>query len=110
MESTLSFEELKRDALTRRVNKLISWLHRPDYASWVSHESTTQLIKLIDLIIWALERSISEEDWEQFRMEFLDTRFIVADTFQNDVQESSTYYTALSEVEDTLLKYLTFIN
>lgn len=100
----------KRIALTRRANKLIEWLERPEYGVYHSHESTVQLIKVADLIIWALERSIPAKDWYDFQFELKGSRFILADTFSNQEAERETYNTAREEIIATLHSYLGFIN
>ncbi len=100
----------KRQALTRRANKLIGWLSSPDYAVYVDHESTDKLINLINLIIWALERSVQKDQWEPFRYQFLCSRYILLDTFENEEQEKQTYYIALNEVVANLKAYDEFIN
>ncbi len=102
--------EEKRQALTRRANKLIEWLHRPQYAVYVDPESTAQLIKLINLIIWALERSIPANDWEHFKQLLIDGRYLATDKFEDKYQEINAYATTLHMIEDTLKEYTEFIN
>ena len=101
--------EEKRQALTRRANKLIAWLQREEYAHYSSHASTTQLIKVTDLIIWALERSIPLNDWLEFDSQFKGSRFILTDTFLTEDAERETYNMARAEIISTLHSYLEFI-
>lgn len=99
----------KRQALTRRANKLIEWLERPDYAIYAGHESSVQLIKVADLIIWALERSIPLNDWLEFDSQLKGSRFIIADTFLAEDAEREMYNVARMEIVLTLHSYLEFI-
>ena len=107
--SSPTFQELKRDALVLRANKLIEWLHRPEYNVYNGHESTVQLIKVTDLIIWALERSIPLGEWRPFEEGLRNCRFILTDTFDTEVSEKETYRTAREETIVTLRSYLEFI-
>ncbi len=99
----------KRAALTRRANKLIEWLHRSEYVDYVNGETTTKLIKVIDLIIWALERSIPESEWKPFERDFLATRRIIIDIFETDEAEKAAYEECLRMTVDTLRLYDRFI-
>lgn len=101
--------EEKRIALTRRANKLIEWLQRPEYAIYVDHDSTAHILKVFDLIIWALERSIPKNDWYDFQTEFKGSRFILDDIFKTQEAEIATYNMAREEVIATLQAYLKFI-
>jgi hypothetical protein len=109
MEAAIIFQEQKREALTKRVNKIIGWLHRPDYAVYVNHDTTLHLIKAINLTVWALERSLPPDQWEPFRQEILGARYIILDVFENQTQEMNTYYTCLEEVETALRNYHAYI-
>ena len=72
-----SIQELKRQALIRRSDKLISWLHRPEYADYIDITSTEHLVKLIKLIIWALEKSIPKGKWQSFLEQFLEAKDVL---------------------------------
>jgi hypothetical protein len=99
----------KRHALTRRANMLIARLKRSDHAVYENHESTLQLVKLIDLIVWALERSLPYSDWDDFREAFLGARFMLVDTFETEIAETNAYNSELESVVKTLEKYRDFI-
>jgi hypothetical protein len=59
----LTITEQNRLALTRRATKLIDLLRR-DECAFVNHpESTDKLIKIVDLVIYALEQSVEKADW-----------------------------------------------
>ena len=99
----------KRAALTRRANKLIEWLNRPEYAVYADHDTTTKLIKVIDLIIWALERSIAESEWKPFERKFLKAKRIAADIFDNKEAEQQAYEQARIMTIDALVGYDAFV-
>ena len=98
----------KRQALTRRVHMLIARLQR-EFGTWNDHDSTALLIKYLNLIIWAFERSMPPDEWEPFRQQFLDTRYLLQDTFEVEDNERGTYGMCLQEIESTLHSYLEYI-
>ena len=106
---TLPFQQQKREALTRRANKLIEWLQRPQYAIYKGSESITNLIKVIDLIIWALERSVVEYEWKLFEHDFLECRGLVQDIFETEEAEQVAFDEALKMTIVTLRRYHDFI-
>ena len=104
------FQTLKRQALTRRANKLIEWLHRPEYAIYVDENSITHLIKLIDLIIWALEYSLPDDEWKYFKHRFYKARSKAVEIVENPEQQKDNYYIAVPAVIDTLRSYSEYIS
>ncbi len=58
--------EQRKLALVRRTDKLQAWLSRPDYAEYQNENSTDRLLKLIDLVIYALKDSLPAKDWKPF--------------------------------------------
>lgn len=111
MESSenIPFHEQKRAALIRRANKLIEWLQRPEYAAYKGSTSTTNLIKVIDLIIWTLERSIPEHEWKLFEHDFLQCKGLISDVFETDEAEHAAFDEALRMTAKILWSYHDFI-
>ena len=105
----IDFRELKRQTLTRRTDKLIEWLNRPEYVDYTSGDSTVQLIKVIDLIIWALERSIPMYQWKVFLKDLMDARRNIVDTFETEEIEKENYMRTRRQVINTLTSYGEFI-
>ncbi len=66
--------EQRKFALTRRVDKLMVWLQRPEYAVYENDESTVKLVKLIYLIIYALEMSLPDKEWNSIRRKLIKVR------------------------------------
>ena len=64
----------RREALIRRSDKLIERLRRPENSTYGNEESVDNLLRLIRLIIWALEQSIETEHWQEFRGMFQGSR------------------------------------
>ena len=110
MDTTPTIQDLKRDALTRRANKLIGWLHRPDYSEYVDDSSVAKIIQVIDLIIWALEKSIPLDEWQRFRNELTDARNILTGKTVDKSQERHNFNAAIKSVITTLQSYLDYIN
>lgn len=106
----LPFQELKQQALTRRANKLIEWLQRPEYSVYVDNNSIVQLIKLIDLIIWALERSIPLHEWKPFERQLVDARTCLSDHFETSHDEIINFKRVISEVIAILQSYVAHVN
>lgn len=102
------FQTMKREALTRRANKLIGWLQRPEY-TFVGEASVTHLIKVIDLIKWALENSIPAEDWRHFRRRFNKAINKAVELVETPEQQKNNYSTSIEMVVTTLRSYLEYI-
>ena len=96
----LSFQAQKKAALIRRSDKLIGWLHRDDYAIYVDETSVDYLLKLIKLIIWALEYSIPSEEWREFLLLFQESRKILA------IEEGEDQEQAYKETVESLISSL----
>ena len=78
IDSDTSFEELKRRALIRRADKLMDWLRRPEYAVYVDDDSTDRLLKLIKLVVYALEMSLPPGEWKPFYIKFIALRQMIS--------------------------------
>ena len=111
MDNTLepSFQEQKQQALIRRTDKLIGWLARPDYAQYIDTTSTEHLFKLIDLVIWALERSIPLSEWRPFLRKFRKARKALIglpdDGEKENIDEKTRYFEAIAILLKTLQGY-----
>lgn len=107
--SDIPFEVQKKNALVRRANKLIEWLKRPEYATYTDENSITHVIQLIDLIVWALEKSLPIEEWRLFRESLMAARNVLVDIVETEQEEIDNYYKAIPMIETTLLSYIQYI-
>lgn len=107
MEPEKSLQELKKEALLRRADKLLGWLRRPDYTDYTDHESTDRLIKFVNLTIWAFEQSITREEWKPFFEQFKEIKD-VANNVEGDEKEN--YYNAIALLTATLSNYKEYIS
>ncbi len=109
MDTAWEFQERKREALIRRGRQLIGWLHQPNYTQWKDHDTTLHLAKMINLTIWAFERSIPPDQWEPFKKQLINARYLILDIFETDEAEMTTYAAGLIEVENALTKYIEYV-
>ncbi len=100
MEFDYPLNMTKKDALIRRANRLIEWLHREEYANYVDENSVENLKKLIKRIIWALDQTIPENDWRQFLRLFQESRNILS------IKEGEDQATAYTETTQSLISSL----
>lgn len=106
----LPFHIQKQQALTRRAGKLIEWLERPEYAVYTDENSITHLVKLIDLIVWALEKSLPLEQWRPFRQRLMDARNAIVDIVETENEEKENFYRAIPMLITTLQDYSDYIS
>jgi hypothetical protein len=101
-------EQAKRQALTRRSNKLIEWLRRSEY-NYRNEKSTDKLIRVIDLIIWALERSIPAYNWRHFKVKFAEAMNMAAQPTEDKDELKANYNAAKEATISTLSEYTEYI-
>jgi len=77
----------RKFALTRRVDKLMVWLQRPEYAVYENDGSTGRMAKLIDLIIYALEMSLPDKEWKSIRRKLIKVRNTLTSLPEDDEQD-----------------------
>ncbi len=77
----------KKFANTRRVDKLMVWLQRHEYAVYENDESTAKLVKLIDVIIYALEMSLPDKEWNSIRRKLINVRNTLTGLPEDEEQE-----------------------
>ena len=103
------FLEAKREALTRRADKLIGWLGRPDYTTYDGDESVTHLIKTLDLIVWALEKSLPVYNWRHYKVRFADARGLLTEITEIDDQRKKNFNSCIEMTIATLRSYIDFV-
>ena len=108
-EELIPTPELKRQALCRRTDKLLSWLQRDDYANYVDLKTTDQLLKLIDLAIWAFETSIPKHEWKPLLDLFIEAKNAAVIFAADDNSKVSIYNNALRMLSVALVTYKDFI-
>ena len=81
--------EQRKFAFTRRVDKLMNWLQRPEYAVYENDGSTDKLAKLIDLIIYALELSLPEHKWKPIKRKFTGVKAMLIRHPEDEEHEST---------------------
>jgi len=105
-----SFLELKRAALTRRAQKFINWLSRPEYGQYLDVESPHKLSKTIEIICSTLDRSFEENDWKPFERDFMKAKAVVDDYVKTEGELKANFYSALEMVNEVLSRYMEFLN
>lgn len=95
-------------ALTKRADQLIDRLAKPEHSTYTGVESTENITKQIDLIIWALEKSIDEDDFVQFRNGFNEARNKALE-YTITGQEAEHMAQAIRMATDTLLAYRKYL-
>lgn len=111
IDQNLPLAEQKRLALVRRSDKLISWLGRPEYATYVDTDSTEQLAKLINLVIYALESSLPVTKWKPFRQKLMDLKQMLLgipdyeEKVRFDPDERENYQNAVTVLVSILERY-----
>ena len=93
----------RKQALVRRANRLIEWLHREEYSKYVDESSVENLKKLIKRIIWALEQSLEEEEWREFLLLFQESRKILA--AENEDEQEIAYNETIKSLISSLETY-----
>lgn len=106
--------EQRRFALIRRADKLISWLQRPEYATYENDQSTDHLIKLINLITYALEMSLPDDKWSLFKRKFININQMLLGVAEDDEiefepDEKANYEKTVTALLDILQNYKTAI-
>ncbi len=101
--------EEKRAALIRRAGILIDWLHREDRTVYNAEHSAGDLVYLIDLIIWTLERSIKLSDWKVYYKGFVQARNTINKQVEKDQEKEDNYKVALVTIEETLKEYIQYV-
>jgi hypothetical protein len=104
--------ELKRLAMIRRTDKLMDWLGRPEYARYEDINSTDHLLKLTDLVIYALELSLPENEWKPFLRALKKVKHTVlgytddeASEPEPKIDDAANYYLGTAALLETLKKY-----
>ncbi|MES2702383.1 MAG: hypothetical protein V4649_07080 [Bacteroidota bacterium] len=92
------FRQDERLALLRRSDKLVEWLARPEYRNYADQSSTDKLVKLIDLIVWALEKSIPFKEWDAYQKEFIAAREIALELHATRAEMETCYQNAVTAV------------
>lgn len=100
----------KQEALTRRADRFIEWLKRPEHSEYKDHSTTLNILRLIEIINWALQKSMPLKQWDHFRYLLLDARYIANDPFENQEDEKINYYRVMEILTTTLSQYREFIN
>ena len=101
MEFNYPLDMTRKEALVRRADRLIGWLQRDEYAVYVDEDSVVSLRKLIGKIIWALEQSLSSEDWREFLLLFQEARkmLVVEDGEDQKAAYDETVLAVISTLE-----------
>ncbi len=108
--------ELKRLAMIRRADKLMDWLARPEYARYEDIDSTDHLLQLTDLVIYALEMSLPENEWKPFLRSFKKVKqTILGYTDDNksepkEIDDAANYYLGTAALLETIKRYSQKIN
>ncbi len=108
-EEIIPTPELKRQALCRRADKLLTWLQREEYANYVDSGTTDHLLKLVDLVIWAFEMSLPKEDWTPLLEQFKAVKDAALEVPDDDKSDASIYNNALQMLSLALLAYKEFV-
>ena len=108
-EEIIPTPELKRQALCRRADKLLTWLQREEYANYIDIGTTDHLLKLVDLVIWAFEMSLPKEDWKPLLDQFKDVKEAALVFPDADNSDASIYNKALQMLSLALLAYKEFV-
>lgn len=106
---TIMTEE-RRQALTRRANILKDWLHRTDYSVYEGEESLINLVRVIDIIIWALQNTLTISEWQQFEVELVVAKQTLNENTETEEDKKNSLQEALTLVESTLHSYLEYIS
>jgi len=109
-EESIPKPELKRQALCRRADKLLTWLQREEYANYVDIGTTDHLLKLVDLVIWAFEMSLPKEDWTPLLEQFKAVKDAALEVPEDDKSDASIYNNALQMLSLALLAYKEFVS
>ncbi len=104
----------RKNALTRRADKLTVWLQRPEYAVYENDESVVRLAKLIDLMIYAFEMSLPDKEWKAVRRKLIKVRNTLTGLPEDEKQdfepdEKANYEKAYSALLKTLNEYKTIL-
>lgn len=97
------------EAFTRRSTMLIALLRRHQYAVFTGPDSVAGLIKVIKLIIWALELSLPEQEWNRYKKQFTDCTYQLQDTFETSEAEQANYERVLDTLSELLEEYRDYI-
>jgi hypothetical protein len=109
MQFTYPENMTREQALTRRANKFIEWLGRDEFA-YADDESNMHLSKLIKLIIYALETSLSKEEWQPFLNDLWECRTQLQDVFETDEIARMNYNRVVDSLCSILDAYKTAVS
>jgi hypothetical protein len=70
----------------------MEWLHRPEYAIYAGPQSDNCLVNLVELITWALEKSLPANQWRYFLSELKGCLHILRDTPDPDGPAYDEHY------------------
>ena len=107
MEFNYPLDMTRKEALVRRANRLIDWLHREEYSKYVDEASVNNLKRLIKRIIWALEQSLDEAEWREFLLLFQESRKIL--TVENEDEQEAAYNETIASLISSLETYRGFV-
>ena len=100
----------KREALEQRANILIEWLHKTDFALYEHEGSLGNLAKAVDIIVWALQNTLTISEWQQFEVEFLVAKKTLTTVMPTEQEKRDCLQESLTMIESTLHSYLEYIN
>lgn len=97
------------EAFTRRSTMFIALLRRDQYAVFTGADTVAGLIKVIKLIIWALELSLPEQEWNRYKKQFTDCLYQLQDVFETSEAEQANYERVLDTLSELLEEYRDYI-
>lgn len=95
----------KKDALLRRANIFISWVEKRDYKTYKDDDSIDTAVRLINMIIYALEVSLPAEDWQPFLLMLKECKVQVLDTYETEEDLKLNYEQAITTLLSVLEHY-----
>lgn len=84
MEFNYPLDMTRPQALTRRANMFIEWLHREEYNTYTGPESMQNMVRLIKIIQEAFSETILVEYWLPFKRLFMECRLQLQDTYETE--------------------------
>lgn len=110
MELAYPLNMTREEALLRRADKLIEWLHRDYNATYKDEDSTDNIVRLINLIIYAFEASMPTDEWQPFFVLFKDCKHQANAFFEDEEARADNYALVIERLTAILQEYKTYIS
>ena len=100
----------KKQAMTRRANKLAGWLRKDEYSTYKDDKSIEHIVRFIGITTWALEKSLPDDEWAPLLLRFKTATAQILDRFETEKVAASNYKQVVNSLLNILEAYKSSID